>query len=99
MKDGGRGGIRTRGRLSPSMVFKTIALNRSATLPLDLRQRLPNGRRIGAGFVLLFSNDLVLQGFDRQQAYVFKTCPLSRSAISPSRSRIAQGNSIRRACV
>ena len=30
---GGRGGIRTHGRLSPTAVFKTAALNHSATLP------------------------------------------------------------------
>ena len=31
---GGRSGIRTHGRLSPTSVFKTGALNHSATLPL-----------------------------------------------------------------
>ena len=31
--DGGRGGIRTHGELAPTPVFKTGALNRSATLP------------------------------------------------------------------
>src|SRR5205823_12212580 len=31
--DGGRGGIRTHGRLAPSPVFKTGALNHSATRP------------------------------------------------------------------
>ena len=30
---GGSGEIRTHGRVSPSLVFKTSALNRSATLP------------------------------------------------------------------
>ena len=30
---GGRGGIRTHGGLAPTAVFKTAALNRSATLP------------------------------------------------------------------
>ena len=30
---GGRGGIRTHGRLAPTAVFKTAALNHSATLP------------------------------------------------------------------
>ena len=29
----GRGGIRTLGRVAPTSVFKTDALNRSATLP------------------------------------------------------------------
>ena len=32
-QDGGRGGIRTHERVSPLLVFKTSALNRSATLP------------------------------------------------------------------
>lgn len=31
--DGGSGEIRTHGRVSPSTVFKTVAFNRSATLP------------------------------------------------------------------
>ena len=31
--NGGSGEIRTHGRVSPSLVFKTSALNRSATLP------------------------------------------------------------------
>jgi hypothetical protein len=34
MGDGGRGGIRTHGELAPTAVFKTAALNHSATLPL-----------------------------------------------------------------
>lgn len=33
---GGRGEIRTHGGLAPTTVFKTVALNRSATLPLAL---------------------------------------------------------------
>ena len=33
MANGGRGEIRTHGRLAPSLVFKTSALNHSATLP------------------------------------------------------------------
>lgn len=32
-KDGGSGEIRTHGGRKPSTVFKTVALNRSATLP------------------------------------------------------------------
>ncbi len=32
-KTGGRGEIRTHGGLAPTTVFKTVALNRSATLP------------------------------------------------------------------
>ncbi len=32
---GGRGGIRTHGELAPTAVFKTAALSRSATLPVD----------------------------------------------------------------
>ena len=31
---GGQGGIRTHGELSPTLVFKTSALNRSATCPI-----------------------------------------------------------------
>ena len=36
MKSGGGGGIRTHGGLSPTSVFKTGALNRSATPPLAM---------------------------------------------------------------
>src|SRR5438128_1892530 len=32
-RGGGRGGIRTHGRVAPTAVFKTAALNHSATLP------------------------------------------------------------------
>ena len=42
---GGRGGIRTHGRLAPTPVFKTGALNRSATLPIAALWR--KGRLIG----------------------------------------------------
>ena len=31
---GGQGGIRTHGRLAPTAVFKTAALNHSATCPM-----------------------------------------------------------------
>ena len=34
--NGGRGGIRTHGELAPTAVFKTAALNHSATLPVCL---------------------------------------------------------------
>ncbi len=38
---GGRGEIRTHGGLAPTTVFKTVALNRSATLPnKSLRARI-----------------------------------------------------------
>ena len=33
LESGGKGEIRTHGRLSPSTVFKTVALNRSAISP------------------------------------------------------------------
>ena len=33
LRNGGEGGIRTHGRLSPTAVFKTAALNHSATSP------------------------------------------------------------------
>src|SRR5687767_6352903 len=35
VRAGGRGGIRTHGGLAPTAVFKTAALNHSATLPRD----------------------------------------------------------------
>ena len=36
---GGRGGIRTHGGVSPTAVFKTAALNHSATLPASGSRR------------------------------------------------------------
>ncbi len=36
-KSGGQGGIRTHGELPPTTVFKTVALNHSATCPLTKR--------------------------------------------------------------
>ena len=47
-KSGGRGGIRTHGTLAGTPVFKTGALNRSATLPLPRHQAL-GGREIKNG--------------------------------------------------
>lgn len=41
---GGRGGIRARGRLAPTAVFKTAALGRSATRPVD-GDSIPNRGR------------------------------------------------------
>ena len=35
MPNGGQGGIRTHGELPPTTVFKTVALNHSATCPRD----------------------------------------------------------------
>src|SRR5258708_31415042 len=51
---GGRGGIRTHGTLAGTPVFKTGALNHSATLPLPRHQSLSihevkNGRRTKPG--------------------------------------------------
>jgi hypothetical protein len=40
LKNGGRGGIRTHGTLAGTPVFKTGALNRSATLPSQRHQSL-----------------------------------------------------------
>ncbi len=37
---GGKGGIRTHGRLAPTAVFKTAALNHSATFPSIDNERL-----------------------------------------------------------
>jgi hypothetical protein len=37
---GGRGGIRTHERVAPLAVFKTAALNHSATRPIQRVQRL-----------------------------------------------------------
>jgi hypothetical protein len=45
---GGQGGIRTHGELPPTTVFKTVALNHSATCPLTMRplaSALRDGKR------------------------------------------------------
>ena len=47
---GGGGGIRTHGRLSPTLVFKTRALNHSATLPVGAPCRTRTGTPEGKGF-------------------------------------------------
>lgn len=46
--NGGRGGIRTHGTLAGTPVFKTGALNHSATLPLQRYQAL-RGQEIKNG--------------------------------------------------
>ena len=48
MSAGGRGGIRTHGTLAGTPVFKTGALNHSATLP-SLRHQSLSGRKIKNG--------------------------------------------------
>jgi hypothetical protein len=48
LTDGGRGGIRTHGTLAGTPVFKTGALNHSATLPW-LRLQSPNGPKLKNG--------------------------------------------------
>ena len=44
MQTGGQGGIRTHGELAPTAVFKTAALNHSATCPHG-RRHSAMGRR------------------------------------------------------
>jgi hypothetical protein len=48
LRVGGRGGIRTHGTLAGTPVFKTGALNHSATLPLQQHQS-PGGPKIKNG--------------------------------------------------
>ncbi len=57
---GGGGEIRTHGRLSPSLVFKTSALNHSATPPagLDEERRLYGENDAWGSLVLLFISTL-----------------------------------------
>jgi hypothetical protein len=43
-RTGGRGGIRTHGTLTRTAVFKTAALNRSATRPFHMEQRITSAR-------------------------------------------------------
>lgn len=44
INDGGGGGIRTHGRVAPTAVFKTAALNRSATPPNSKTSKETNER-------------------------------------------------------
>ncbi|CAH1648042.1 hypothetical protein BOSEA31B_10015 [Hyphomicrobiales bacterium] len=56
---GGRGGIRTHGGLAPTAVFKTAALNHSATLPAQVQCRPAGGFARGAKpFLPLFPAEI-----------------------------------------
>ena len=62
--NGGSGEIRTHGRVSPSLVFKTSALNHSATLPDRVGQdntflRLALLARITTNYFALSTANLV----------------------------------------
>jgi hypothetical protein len=59
---GGRGGIRTHGTLAGTPVFKTGALNRSATLPAKGLQALSR---------LKFKNDREQTGAERVSGRIF----------------------------
>ena len=50
--DGGQGGIRTHGKLSPTTVFKTVALNHSATCPRTPTPLAPCGAFVTASVVV-----------------------------------------------
>jgi hypothetical protein len=52
---GGSGGIRTHGRVPPTLVFKTRALNHSATLPSEGATPRLSGRRLWVGLVTAFA--------------------------------------------
>jgi hypothetical protein len=52
---GGRGGIRTHEGLAPLAVFKTAALNRSATLPDACRGGIWGAPEEGVNWTLLMS--------------------------------------------
>ena len=56
---GGSGEIRTHGRVAPSAVFKTAALNRSATLPLKARSLTVSMHAAGreSAFILMSVQD------------------------------------------
>jgi hypothetical protein len=57
---GGGRGIRTPGRLAPTTVFKTVAINRSAIPPTCLRRRRAVRRKIGAK-TIVHRNDYLLR--------------------------------------
>ena len=58
-KDGGWGGIRTHGELAPTAVFKTAALNHSATHPLDQRHIIHVRRGVSRGKQVLYRTMLL----------------------------------------
>jgi hypothetical protein len=80
---GGWGGIRTHGRVAPTPVFKTGALNRSATHPYLLRPLRSRWRRFDADLYLYEKLFLVFQMVGMNSFLVFKTGALNRSAIPP----------------
>ena len=74
---GGSGEIRTHGGVTPSAVFKTAALNHSATLPYFLQSHdLPHH----ASNSLFLHNQIQHQN---KRTANFKTAALNHSAISP----------------
>ena len=91
---GGRGGIRTHGRLSPSLVFKTSSLNHSDTLPYRLGagayDRLIGGSSAPRSLppaspqpaVNMLLNTRTALGAD-EAPVAFKTAALNHSATRP----------------
>ncbi len=65
---GGRGEIRTHGGLAPTTVFKTVALNRSATLPI-----LATNRRCVIRERPHYSKQLIVLNILIWKKYVSKT--------------------------
>jgi hypothetical protein len=85
---GGESGIRTHGRLTPTAVFKTAALNHSAISPNCRREQASRGRRYGSltPGILPFapSGPPTLSVFASASCLRVKTAALNHSAISPN---------------
>ena len=87
---GGRSGIRTHGRLSPTSVFKTGALNHSATLPLF-------GRRCR-----IRTCDPLLPKQMRYQTALRSAvaeAPLATQALRPQRAKPCRAQRLKKGCL
>ena len=75
---GGQGGIRTHGELPPTTVFKTVALNHSATCPLTkcplaIQQSDGKGR---CGLSVGSSRDRMWAGWDQSISHCKYNVPI-----------------------
>src|SRR6185312_233429 len=99
MGDGGESGIRTHGRLAPTAVFKTAALNHSAISPLSLPAKARYARRYGSlvpGILPFTPSGPAAAPLSASASCLrVKTAALNHSAISPGccpASRAAHGS-------
>lgn len=78
---GGRGGIRTHGGLPPTAVFKTAALNHSATLPAD--HVIAGRRRLWQAS----AGSMQRRSYDEATLALESARPSPRRSVAPTRDR------------